>query len=105
MGISYENIDEDILNKEFINEVRRSLPSYLDSNDCENIIKIIKDSLVVDWYKRKNMKSEIKRSVRAYCLSNKKSLNGYDPEILVDLMVSVMNNMLKKHMLVGKGGE
>lgn len=104
-GISYENVNEEMLNKEFISEVEKILFNDLEANDCENILKIIENNLVVDWYKRENIKSKIKRSVSTYCLTNINSLNGKCIEILVDKIMTAMNKLIKKHMFNEQGGE
>ncbi len=103
--ISNENVNEEILNKELINEVEKVLSSNLEVNDCKNILKIIKDNLVVDWYKRENIRSKIKRSISRYCLSNINSLDENNPEILVDKIMAIMNRLIKKHMFNEWDGE
>lgn len=103
--ISNENVNEEILNKELINEVEKVLFSNLEVNDCKNILKIIKDNLVVDWYKRESIRSKIKRSISTYCLSNINSLDGENTEILVDKIMKAMNEVIKKHMFNEQGGK
>lgn len=103
--ISYENVNEEILNKEFINEIEKFLSTCLDKNVCESILEIVKNNLVVDWYKREVMRSRLRRNISTYCLSNKKLLNGNNPEFLVGRIMYIMNELIKKHMISNKEGE
>ena len=103
--ISYENVNEEILNKEFTSEVEKILSDNLDLKDSENILKIIKDNLVVDWYQRENIRSKIKRSISTYCLSNINSLDVKESENLVNQIMVIMNRLIKEHMFNEQGGE
>ena len=103
--IDYENVNEEILNKEFITEIEKFLSTCLDKNECESILEIVKDNLVVDWYKRENIRSKIRRSISTYCLSNVNLLNEKNPEFLVDNIINIMNELIKKHMINNENGE
>lgn len=103
--IDYENVNEEILNKEFITEIEKFLSTCLDKNECESILEIVKDNLVVDWYKRENIRSKIRRSNSTYCLSNVNLLNEKNPEFLVDNIINIMNELIKKHMINNENGE
>ena len=103
--IDYENVNEEILNKEFITEIEKFLSTCLDKNECESILEIVKDNLVVDWYKRENIRSKIRRSISTYCLSNVNLLNKKNLEFLVDNIINIMNELIKKHMINNENGE
>ena len=103
--IDYENVNEEILNKEFITEIEKFLSTCLDKNECKSILEIVKDNLVVDWYKRENIRSKIRRSISTYCLSSINLLNGKNPEFLVDNIMNIMNELIKKHMINNENGE
>ena len=103
--IDYENVNEEILNKEFITEIEKFLSTCLDKNECKSILEIVKDNLVVDWYKRENIRSKIRRSISTYCLSSVNLLNGKSPEFLVDNIMNIMNELIKKHTINNENGE
>lgn len=103
--IDYENVNEEILNKEFITEIEKFLSTCLDKNECKSILEIVKDNLVVDWYRRENIRSKIRRSISTYCLSSVNLLNGKNPEFLVDNIMNIMNELIKKHMINNENGE
>lgn len=99
--ISYENVNENILNEEFLREAEKILSNILALDDTENILKIIKDNLVVDWYKRENIRSKISRSINTYCLKNINSLDKNSIEHMVGKIMWTMNDLIKKHMFNG----
>ena len=73
----------------------------IDDQNLKVILKIIKDNLVVDWYKRENIRSKISRSINTYCLKNINSLDKNSIEHMVGKIMWTMNDLIKKHMFNG----
>ena len=104
--ISYDNVIEDELNKEFIENIEEFLKSKKVSIDNqEKIIKIVKENLVIDWYRRESMRSKIRRSITTYCMENTDSMDESTAEVIINMIMFLMNELIKKHMLDSKDGE
>lgn len=105
-AISYDNVIEDELNKEFIENIEEFLKSKKISIDNqEKIIKIVMENLVIDWYRRESMRSKIRRSITTYCMDNTDSMDESTAEVIINMVMFLMNELIKKHMLVSKDGE
>lgn len=100
--ISYDDIDESKLNEEFIHEIKMVLTDRVDYEDEYNIINLIKENLVVDWFRRSMTRSKIKTGLITYCL--RKSIDKNDTEFIVDKIMSIMNVLIKKHMIRDEEG-
>ena len=74
-------------------------------NIQENIIKIVRENLVIDWYKRESMKSKIRRSITKYCMNNAESINESTAKLIINDIMSSMDILIKKHMLNSRDGE
>ena len=71
----------------------------------EKIIKIVKENLVIDWYRRESMRSKIRRSITTYCMNNMDSIDESTAGVIINKIMFLMNELIKKHMLVSKDGE
>ena len=104
--IIYDNVNEDELNKEFIENIEELLKiKKVSINIQENIIKIVRENLVIDWYKRESMKSKIRRSITKYCMNNAESINESTAKLIINDIMSSMDILIKKHMLNSRDGE
>ena len=102
----YDNVNEDELNKEFIENIEELLKiKKVSINIQENIIKIVRENLVIDWYKRESMKSKIRRSITKYCMNNAESINESTAKLIINDIMSSMDILIKKHMLNSRDGE
>lgn len=104
--ISYDNINENELNKEFIENIYKLLNSKEINVDIqEKIIKIVRDNLVVDWYKRESIRSKIKISLTTYCMSSVDFIDESTAKLIINEIMLSMNNLIKKYMLSRGDGE
>lgn len=101
--ISYDNVDEDKLNQEFLTKIDDLLTSKVNTNDKIHMLKIIKDNLVVDWYKRESIISKIKRSLMTYCKSNLHTVDEFAINTLIDGIMMILDELLNKYMLTKDG--
>ena len=104
--ICYDIVNEEELSKEFIENIEEFLKVKKVSIDIqEKIIKIIKENLVIDWYKRESMRSKMRRSLTTYCMNNADSIDESTAKLIINEIMLLMNNLIKKHMLNSEGGE
>ena len=97
--ISFDNVNEKELNKEFISKLENLLINKTSKENLDEIIKLLNDCLIVDWYKREPTRSKIKRNLIKYSKSHEDSLNKEAVNILVNESMMIMNELIKKHML------
>lgn len=96
----YSNVNEKKLEEEFINEVEKILKDQVNEENQKEIINIVKNSLIVDWYKRDSIGSKLKMNIITYC---KSSANPIDEKIInhiISKIMTVMNTLIEKHMCV-----
>ena len=103
--ISFDNVNEKELNKEFISKLENLLINKTSKENLDEIIKLLNDCLIVDWYKREPTRSKIKRNLIKYSKSHEDSLNKEAVNILVNESMMIMNELIKKHMLKKKDGD
>lgn len=51
------------------------------------------------------MRSKIRRSITTYCMDNTDSMDESTAEFIISNIMFLMNELIKKHMLVSKDGE
>lgn len=103
--ISFDNINDDEINEEFVKTVKLYLYGRVNQKKEEDIIKIIEENLVVDWYKREKIKSKIKMSLITYFQENEGLEEGINPKNIVEDIMERMDKIIKQKMVLNREGE
>lgn len=101
----YSNVDENNLNFDVIENVKKVLKGKVTEKDEEQIVNILRKAFTVDWYKRENTQSKLRRNLSKYCLLNLQSISSDSPRVILDQILDTIRDTIINNIFENKEGE